>query len=74
MFCKIVTLAFPDFSKPFILDTDASDVGIGKVLSQLNKSNVEQPVAYYSRSLSKAEQKYAGTRKEMLALVDSLRH
>ena len=47
---------------------------IGGVLSQLNKSNVEQPVAYYSRSLSKAERKYVVTRKEMLALVDSLRH
>ena len=74
LFCEIVTLAFPNFSKPFILDTDASDMGIGVVLSQLNKSNVEQPVAYYSRSLSKAERKYAVTRKEMLALIDSLRH
>ena len=74
VFCEIVTLAFPDFSKPFILDTDASDVRIGGVLSQLNKSNVDQPVTNYSRSLSKAERKYAVTRKEMLALVDSLRH
>ena len=49
-------------------------MGIGAVLSQLNKSNVEQPLAYYSRSLSKPERKYAVTRKEMLALVDSLRH
>ena len=72
VFCEIVTFAFTDFSKAFILDTDASDVSIGGVLSQLNMSNVEQLVAYYSRSLSKAEQKYAVTRKEMLALVDSL--
>ena len=71
---EVVTLAYPDFSKPFIVDTDASDVGIGAVLSQLNNSNVEQPLAYYSRSLSKPERKYAVTRKEMLALVDSLRH
>ena len=49
-------------------------MGIGGVLSQLNKSSVEQPVAYYSHSLSKAERKYAATRKEMLVLVDSLRH
>ena len=74
VFCEIITLAFPDVSNAFILDTDACDMGIGGVLSQLNKSNVEQPVAYYSRSLSKAERKYAVTRKEMLSLVDSLRH
>ena len=49
-------------------------MAIGAVLSQLNKSNVEQPLAYYSRSLSNPERKYAVTRKEMLALVDSLRH
>ena len=56
---------------PSILDTDASDVGIEGVISQLNKFNVEQLVTYYS-SLSKAERKYAIARKEMLALVDSL--
>ena len=49
-------------------------MGIEGVLSQLNKSNVEQPVAYYSRSRSKAERSYAVTRKEMPALVDSLLH
>ena len=73
-FSDVVTLSYPDFSKPFIVDTDASDVGIGAVLSQFNKFGVEQPVAYYSRALSKPERKYAVTRKEMLALVDSLRH
>ena len=70
MFCEIVTLTFPDFLKPFIFTTDASDVGISGVLSQLNKSNVEHPVAHYSRSLLKAERKYAVTRKEMLTLLD----
>ena len=73
-FCEIVTLSFPNFSKPFILDTDASDFGIGAVLSQRNQSNIEQPIAYYSQSFSKAGRKYAVTRKEMLALVDSLKH
>ena len=73
-FIEVVPLAYPDFSKPFIVDTDASDVEIGAVLSHLNISNVKQPLAYYSRSLSKPERKYAVTRKEMLDLVDSLRH
>ena len=34
--CSSPVLAYPDFSKPFILDTDASDVGISGVLSQLD--------------------------------------
>ena len=73
-FIEVVTLVYPDLSKPFIVDTDASDVGIGAVLYQLTISNVEQPLAYYSRSLSTPERKYAVTCKEMLALVDSRRH
>ena len=45
-------LMFPDYSKPFILDTDASDTGIGAVLSQLDVT------AYASNILSKAERQY----------------
>ena len=44
-FFEIVTLSFPNFSKPLIFDTDASDFGIGAVLSQRNQTNVEQPIA-----------------------------
>ena len=72
-FSDVITLAYPDFTKPFTVDCDASDFGIGGVLSQ-EYNGVEQPIAYFSRSLSKAERKYAVTRKEMLGLVDSLRH
>ena len=61
-------LAHPDFSKPFILDTDASDLAIGSVLSQ-KIDGKERVVAYASRTLSKAERKYCVTRKELLALV-----
>lgn len=61
-------LAHPDFSKPFILDTDASDVAIGVVLSQVH-NGMERVIAYASRTLSKAERKYCVTRKELLAVV-----
>ena len=61
-------LAHPDFTKPFILDTDASNHAIGAVLSQ-KVGDREKVIAYASRTLSKSERKYCVTRKELLALV-----
>jgi hypothetical protein len=66
-------LAHPDFSQPFILDTDASDVAIAAVLSQKIDGN-EHVIAYASRTLSKSEKKYCVTRKELLALVYHVKH
>ena len=67
-------LAYPDFSKPFILDTDASDFGIGGVLSQKGNDGEEHVVSYASRSLSKAERRYCVTRRELLAVVVFTQH
>ena len=65
-------LAFPDFNCTFVVDCDASNNGLGAVLSQLSDS--EKVVAYASRTLSKAERKYSATRREMLSLVWAVRH
>lgn len=64
-------LAFPDNTKPFTLDTDASDTGVGAVL---DGNGAERVVAYASRTLSRAERRYCVTRKELLAIVTSLKH
>ncbi len=66
-------LAFPHFDQEFILDTDASGEGLGAVLSQVLDGQ-EHVVAYGSRSLTKAERRYCATRRELLALVWSVRH
>ncbi len=68
MLCSATVLAYPDPDSPFILDCDASDYGIGSVLSQV-QDGVERPFAYASRSLTKEERRYCTTRKELLAVV-----
>ena len=62
-------LAYPDYNRRYILDTDASDTGIGAVLSQISDEGSERVIAYASRSLSRPEQRYCVTRKELLAVV-----
>lgn len=59
----------PDFTKPFILQTDFCCTGLGAVLSQKDREGKEHPVAYASRSLTTAKQNYAATEGECLAVV-----
>jgi hypothetical protein len=66
-------LQYPDFSKPFILTTDASGYAIGAILSQ-GKLGQDKPVAYASRTLNKAELNYATVEKELLAIVWACKH
>ena len=67
--CTAPVLVFPDFTKPFLLDTDASNTGIGGVLSQLDDEGKEHVIAFASRTLSKSERRYCVTRRELLAVV-----
>lgn len=66
-------LALPTNDGQFILDTDASGFAIGAVLSQVQDQQ-EKVIAYASRSLNRSEQNYCVTRRELLAIVNFLRH
>ena len=70
---KAPVMPYPDPSRPYVVDTDASTEGIGAVLSQ-EKDGQEHVVAYYSAKFSKPERNYCVTRKELLAVVKSLEH
>lgn len=57
-------LALPDFSTPFVIETDACDTGVGAVLTQHN-----HPIAYYSKALGVVNKKLSIYEKEFLAIL-----
>ena len=61
-------LAFPTESGDYVLDTDASNFGLGGVLSQI-QNDVECVIAYCSRALRPSQCKYCTTKREMLTVV-----
>ena len=61
-------LSFPDFSKPFLLEMDASGKGLGAVLSQKQSDGRYHPIAYASCIMNKTEQRYHSNKQEFLAL------
>ena len=65
-------LVFPDFDKPFLLETDASKEGLGVVLSQKQSNGWYHPVAFRSRSLTPSEKNYHSSKLEFLALKWSM--
>lgn len=71
--CKKPILQYPDFTKPFILTTDASGLAIGGILSQ-GEVGKDLPIAYASRLLNVHEQKYSTIEKECLAIIYSVSH
>ena len=61
-------LAFPDFDKPFLLETDASRKGLGAVLSQKQAGGWYHPIAYASCVMNETEQRYHSNKQEFLTL------
>lgn len=61
-------LANPDFALPFTIQTDASDSGVGAVLTQ-GEGPCERVIAYFSKKISPAQQRYMVTERECLAVI-----
>ena len=66
-------LSYPQPGAPYILDTDASQVGLGGVLSQV-QAGEERVLAYCSRTLRPSQRRYCTTKREMLAAVSMCMH
>ncbi|XP_076638854.1 uncharacterized protein LOC143350715 [Colletes latitarsis] len=71
--CAEPLLQFPDFSRPFLVTTDASDFAVGGILSQ-GTVGTDLPVAYASRTLNEAEINYSTIEKELLAVLFGVEH
>ena len=65
-------LVFPDFNKPFLLETDASKEGLGVVLSRKQSDGWYHPVTFWSHSLTPLEKNYHSSKLEFLALKWSM--
>ncbi len=63
-----MVLAYPDFTKPFDICTNASTKQLGAVITQDNR-----PIVFFSRKLSGAQSKYTVTELELLAIVETLK-
>ena len=74
LICTGPVLVAPDYAKTFILQTDASQRGIGAVLSQEDDTGNDHPVAFDSRKMLPWEQNYSATEQEGLAVVDAYKH
>ena len=66
--CSAPVLSSLDFSRPFVLQTDASEHGVGAVLPQRSDQGKDHPIAYFSKKLLPREERYSMIEKECLAI------
>ena len=71
--CNVCELTVPTSQDTFILQTDASQLGLGGVLSVI-RNGEELPVAFFARQLRGAEKNYSATELEALGVVCGVEH
>ena len=67
-------LVAPDFTKPFKLAVNVSDIGAGAVLIQDDDQGIDHPVCYFSKKFNNPQKRYCTTEKELLALILALQY
>ena len=72
-FHSALSLFLPDWSKPFVLRTDASQIAVGSVLGQFNQDGSFQPIGYHSETLSKTARNWSTSERELYAIVSATR-
>jgi len=65
-------LVFSDWKKEFHMHVDASCIALGVVLTQAGEGELDHPITFVSRKLSKSEKNYSTTERESLAMVYAL--
>ena len=68
-FLQAPLLLHPNFERPFVVETDASDIAMGRVLSQQGEDGYLHPCAYWSSKMSPAKHNYDIYDKELLSIV-----
>ena len=71
---KEPVLMHSDPNKPYHLETDASGVAMGAVLSQRHNDGYLHPIAFLSKSFTETQMDYDTHDKELLAIIESLQH
>ena len=70
--CTVPILSFPDPNKPYIIHTDASNYGIGAVLSQKTDDG-EKPIYFFSQKLSDTQRRWSVIERECFAILTALK-
>ena len=73
LLCTKPILHAPNFNRQFIVQTDASDFGMGIVLSQVDDKQNEHPILYLSKKFSNSERKYCTTERECAAIIYAIK-
>ncbi|GBN93928.1 Retrovirus-related Pol polyprotein from transposon 17.6 [Araneus ventricosus] len=70
---EMPVLYAPDYNREFIVQIDASDLGIGIVLSQRDYKGEEHPILYLSKKFTEAQRKYGTKEKECAAIIYAIK-